>query len=114
VNAVYLWMSACTCPLCAVHAVDEFVQCFSESWCGLLSNYFGHLLMISFSFLGIFTVLHSVISWECINWRYVALVIVLWHPALSSSSSASVTALRWEPVNVHVLSFGVRIGLEPS
>jgi len=33
-------------------------------------------------------------------WRYVALVIVLWRPALSSS--ASVTALRWEPVNVHV------------
>ena len=30
------------------------------------------------------------------NWRYVALVIVLWRPALSasSSSSASVTALR--------------------
>jgi len=40
------------------------------------------------------------------NWRYVALVVVLWRPALSSSSasssSASVTALRWEPVNVHV------------
>ena len=37
-------------------------------------------------------------------WRYVALVVVLWRPALSasassSSSSASVTALRWEPVN---------------
>jgi len=30
------------------------------------------------------------------NWRYVALVVVLWRPALSSSSSAaaSVTALR--------------------
>jgi len=39
-----------------------------------------------------------------IYWRYVALVVVglLWCPALSSSSSASVTALRWEPVNVHV------------
>ena len=38
------------------------------------------------------------------NWRYVALVVVLWRPALSasSSSSASATALRWEPVNVHV------------
>ena len=38
------------------------------------------------------------------NWRYVALVVVLWRPALSVSSSslASVTALRWEPVNVHV------------
>jgi len=38
-------------------------------------------------------------------WRHVALVVVLWRPALSSSassSSASVTALRWEPVNVHV------------
>jgi len=37
-------------------------------------------------------------------WRYVALVVVLWRPAssASSSSSASVTALRWEPVNVHV------------
>jgi len=34
------------------------------------------------------------------NWRYVALVVVLWCPALSSSSS--VAALRWEPVNVHV------------
>jgi len=31
------------------------------------------------------------------NWRYVALVVVLW-----LSSSASVTALRWEPVNAHV------------
>jgi len=41
----------------------------------------------------------------CSNcWRYVALVVVLWRPTLSSSSSsaASVTALRWEPVNVHV------------
>jgi len=38
-----------------------------------------------------------------ISWRYVALVVVLWRPALSaSSSSASVTALRWKPVNVHV------------
>jgi len=39
-----------------------------------------------------------------ICWRYVALVVVLWRPALSasSSSSASVTALRCEPVNVHV------------
>ena len=39
-------------------------------------------------------------------WRYVALVVVLSHRALSasesSSSSASVTALKWEPVNVHV------------
>jgi len=40
-------------------------------------------------------------------WRYVAivaLVVVLWRPALSASSSASasVTALRWEPVNIHV------------
>jgi len=36
-------------------------------------------------------------------WRYVFLyVVVLWCPALSSSS-ASVTALRWnQPVNVHV------------
>jgi len=36
----------------------------------------------------------------------ISLVIVLWHPvlsaSLSSSSSSSVTALRWEPVNVHV------------
>ena len=32
-------------------------------------------------------------------WRYVALVVVLWRSALSSSS---VTTLRWEPVNVHV------------
>jgi len=35
----------------------------------------------------------------------VALMVVLWRPALSASSSslvaASVTALRWEPVNVH-------------
>jgi len=43
----------------------------------------------------------------CIYWWYVyiALVIVLWHPPLSLSSlssSASVTALRWEPVNIHV------------
>jgi len=29
-----------------------------------------------------------------INWRYVALMVVLWRPALSSSSAASVTALR--------------------
>ena len=32
-----------------------------------------------------------------VNWRYVALMVVPWHPALSSSSSAaaaSVTALR--------------------
>ena len=36
----------------------------------------------------------------CIDWRYVAIVVVLWHPALSASSS--VTALRWESVNVHV------------
>ena len=36
------------------------------------------------------------------NWRCVTLVVVLWHPALSASSSASVTALRWEPVNVCV------------
>jgi len=39
-------------------------------------------------------------------WRYVAKVVVLWRPALSASSSssslASVTALRWEPVNVHI------------
>ena len=34
------------------------------------------------------------------DWQYVALVVVLWCPALSSS--ASVTALRWELVNVHV------------
>jgi len=26
----------------------------------------------------------------------------LWHPALLASSSASLTALRWEPINVHV------------
>jgi len=44
---------------------------------------------------------------RCFDWRYVALVVVLRRPALSasswsSSSSASVTALRWEPVNVHV------------
>ena len=38
----------------------------------------------------------------CNYWRYVALVVVLWRPALSASSSPSVTALRWEPVNVHV------------
>jgi len=41
----------------------------------------------------------------CCYWRYVALVVVLWRPVLSASSSslsASVTALRWEPVNVHV------------
>jgi len=30
------------------------------------------------------------------------LVVVLRHPALSASSSVSVTALRWESVNVHV------------
>jgi len=43
------------------------------------------------------------------DWRYVALVVVLWRPALSASlssslstASTSVTALRWEPVNVHV------------
>ena len=40
------------------------------------------------------------------SWRYVAQVVVLWCPAsLSSSSSsaaATVTALRWEPVNAHV------------
>jgi len=36
---------------------------------------------------------------------YIALVFVLWRPALSASlslSSASVTTLRWEPLNVHV------------
>jgi len=41
------------------------------------------------------------------NWRYVALMVVLWRPALS----ASVTALRWEPVNI---IFGVSIGLDPG
>ena len=36
-------------------------------------------------------------------WRYVGLMVVLWHPVLLASSSvASVTALRREPVNVHV------------
>ena len=47
-------------------------------------------------------------------WRYVALVVVLWCPAWSSS--ASVTALRREPVNVHCtcLIFGVSIGLDPG
>jgi len=35
------------------------------------------------------------------NWRYVALVVVLWCPVLSLLA-ASVTALRWEPLNVHV------------
>ena len=33
-------------------------------------------------------------SIQCTSWRYVALVIVLWHPSLSLLSSASVTALR--------------------
>jgi len=38
-----------------------------------------------------------------INRQIVALVVVLWRPALSASaSSSSVTTLRWEPVNVHV------------
>jgi len=36
------------------------------------------------------------------SWRHVALVVVLWRPALLSTSSASITALRWEPVHVHV------------
>jgi len=42
---------------------------------------------------------HDHSSWHCHDWRYVALVVVLWRPALSASSSASasVTALRWEP-----------------
>jgi len=47
------------------------------------------------------------------NWRYVALVVVLWHPALSLSVSASVTALIWEPVNIRLI-FGVSIGLDPD
>ena len=47
--------------------------------------------------------IHTVhVIWDS-YWRYLTLVVVLWCPALSSSSSsASVTALRWEPVNVHV------------
>jgi len=46
---------------------------------------------------------------NCVTyWRYVTLVVVLSRPALSASSSASITALRWEPVNVHVL-FLVRV-----
>ena len=44
------------------------------------------------------------------SWRYIyiVLVFVLWCPALSSSSSASVTAVIWEPLNVH-LNFLVRV-----
>jgi len=47
---------------------------------------------------------HLVASVVRTSWRYVALVVVLWRPALSASSSsslASITALRREPVNVH-------------
>ena len=40
----------------------------------------------------------------------VALVVVLWCPALLS---ASLTTLRWEPVNVRLI-FGMRIGLDPG
>ena len=49
-------------------------------------------------------------------WRHVALVVVLWRPALSvssSSSSASVTALRWEPVNVYIFNFWCDYGSWP-
>ena len=52
--------------------------------------------------------------WLCsnaANWRHVALVVALRRPALSSS--ASVTALRREPVNVRLI-FGVSIGLDPG
>jgi len=49
--------------------------------------------------------LRSKVVKQYVDWQYVALVIILWRLALSaslSSSSAFVTALRWEPVNVHV------------
>ena len=48
------------------------------------------------------TKFHVSLDTEIDHRRYVALVVVLWCPALSSL--ASVTALRWEPVglNVHV------------
>jgi len=55
---------------------------------------------------------HCLFSMTCFccvihYWRYVyiSLVTVLRHPALSASllsSSASVTTLRWEAVNIHV------------
>jgi len=58
------------------------------------------------SYLTLMATMHlacTVFELQRVNWRYVALVVVLWHPALlASSSSASVTTLRWEPVNVLV------------
>jgi len=48
---------------------------------------------------------------ECaVYWRYVALVVVLWRLALSSSSSASVTRTS----KCTCLIFGVSIGLDPG
>jgi len=48
-------------------------------------------------------------------WQYVTLVIILWWPTLSASlsSSASITAVRWKPVNVRLI-FGMSIGVNPS
>jgi len=58
--------------------------------------------------------LHSVLLLSCLHstsrccdnyWRYVALVVVLWClPLPSSSSSASVTAPRWEPCILNIYS----------
>jgi len=53
---------------------------------------------------GVVIIQHSV---HCTSWRYATLVVVLWRLALLvssllSSPSASVTAVRQEPLNVHV------------
>jgi len=58
--------------------------------------------MVTVNFFRETLVCTKVQHWVCCYWQYVALVVLLWHPALSAlSSSASVTALRWEPVNLH-------------
>jgi len=92
-------------------AVANLVDYFNRHWTTLwISDWLIDWLIQQSADVHYIPALYSEARW-CFQrrlfvcWRYVALVVVLWCPALSSSSSsasASVTALRWEPVNVHV------------
>jgi len=49
-----------------------------------------------------------------INWRYVALVVVLWCPALSSFVVCNRPQMRTSECRPTCLIFGVSIGLDPG
>jgi len=82
----------CTCCVCAGFSIDGLVPV-------IVTHQHVEPYQDNFDQLGLCLWLYTV-SQKVYhpttndNWRYVALVVVLWCPVLSSSSSASVIALR--------------------